>query len=193
TGYNALQIGFDGLQTRQSVRLLAENGTLIDQTMQTGTATVWLSFNSALTGPYAYYENGDNAKTVVKIYGEDGTLEYQSPLTRFFVGEKYAYTRPTVFADELVKTRSGALFWPNTIYADDSCGGIQCLGTWMWQQSPTIIPLRGTYAHVTPFDYGYRWHALTFSAFDATAMYFVTYVRIPEGKGPDGIQFMVSD
>ena len=73
--YNALNIGFAGLQLRRSIRLLAENGSVIDQAMQTvaGT-TLWLSFNSALTGAYTYYENGDNAKTAVQIYAEDGTL-----------------------------------------------------------------------------------------------------------------------
>src|SRR5207245_3649915 len=109
-GYGALNIGFSGLQPRQSIRLLAEDGSVIDQTMQTvaGT-TLLLSFNSAPTGAYNYYENGDNAKAVIQIYAEDGTPEYQSPLTRFFVGETYTYTRPRAFADELVKTRSGAL------------------------------------------------------------------------------------
>src|SRR5207245_583965 len=108
SGFGALNIGFAGLQLRQSIRLLAEDGSVIDQTMQTVSGTtLWLSFNSALTGAYKYAENGDNAKATVRIYAEDGTLEYQSPLTRFYEGETYTYSRPRAFADETIKTRSG--------------------------------------------------------------------------------------
>ena len=208
SGYSALNIGFSGLQVRQSIRLLAENGSVIDQTMQTVSGTtLWLSFNSALTGAYTYYENGDNAKTAVQIYAEDGTLEYQSPLTRFFVGEQYKYTRPRAFADELVKTRSGALYWDPTypIYADEpidqtqNCpqGSSVCGGsggdTWLWQQSPNAIPLRNTYAHITLFSYGQRAHWWGAAARIVTPTYFITYVRIPAGKSPDGIQFWIAD
>src|SRR5206468_1434093 len=151
---------FAGLQLRQSIRLLADDGSVIDQAIQTGTGTLWLSFNSALTGAYKYYENGDNTKTFVQIYAEDGTLEYQSPLTRFFVGEQYVYTRPQAFADEVVKSQSGSLFWPNIAtadYADDSdfCGqtGIVCGTGWNWKASPDIRgATRGNHAHVMLFD-----------------------------------------
>src|SRR5207249_3406839 len=34
SGYNALQIGFDGLAYHQSVQLVGDDGTVIDQTMQ---------------------------------------------------------------------------------------------------------------------------------------------------------------
>ena len=196
-----LDIGFDGLQSRQSIALVGEDGSVVDQTMQPGAGTVWLSFNSALTGPYKNYENGDNTKTMVRIYAEDGTLEYQSPLTRFFVGERYAYTRPRALADELVRTTSGALRWPNTIYADEKNAGtcfdvpgkiVACSGSWSWQQSPTVRgALRGNYVHLTPFDYGSRTHYFTFDIGDPIPDYFISYVRIPEGKSPDGIQLMV--
>jgi len=192
SGFNALNIGFAGLQPRQSIRLLAEDGSIIDQTIQTvaGT-TLWLSFNSALTGAYKYAENGDNAKSVVQIYAEDGTLEYQSPLTRFFVGEQYTYTRPRTFADELVKTRSGSLYWPNPaqVYADDSCAGITCLndGSWVWKQSPDVRAMFGTKVHFTAFDYGYREHGFTMTATSMPIFGFIIYVLIPQNKAPDGI------
>ncbi len=220
TGYYALQIGFSGLQPRQSIRLLAENGLVIDQTMQTGTGTLWMSFNSAPTGAYNYYENGDNAKAAIQIYAEDGTLEYQSPLTRFFVGEQYTYTRPRTFADELVKTRNGALYWPagsTGIYADEfgDCdnhvNGITCfpssnwnglctqgsqgLGCWRQadgQDSLTKGAIRGNYVHVTPFDYGSRTHWFRTSG-HSNPNYFVTYVRIPSGRAPDGIALLFGE
>ncbi len=195
TGYNALNIGFSGLQPRQSIRLLAENGTVIDQTMQTSAGTLWLSFNSALTGAYMYAENGDNAKTVVQVYAEDGTLEYQSPLTRFFVGEQYTYTRPRAFADRLVKTTSGAVYWPQTIYADDSCpSGATCDGspTWVWQQAPNVPPLSGVSAHVTTFNYGVRWHRWLQTTGILTPDYFVTYIRISSGNAPASIGLIVN-
>ena len=200
TGYSALNIGFVGLQPRQSISLLAADGSVIDQTMQTvaGT-TLWLSFNEALWyGPYMYAENGDNAKTIVQIYAEDGTLEYQSPLTRFFVGEQYVYTRPQAFADEVVKSQSGSLFWPNIAtadYADDSdfCGqtGIVCGTGWNWMASPDIRgATRGNHAHVMLFDYGTREQQFTLPSKTAPS-YFVTYIRIPAGKAPDSIGFVV--
>lgn len=198
SGFSALSVGFDGLQSRQSIALVAENGTIIDQAMQTGTGTLWLSFNSALTGTRAYYENGDSAKSTVRIYAEDGTIEYQSPLTRFFVGERYTYTRPRAFADELVKTRNGALYWQNpgtNIYADDACpSGATCDGlpAWVWQQSPNVIPMRGTSAHFTTFGYGVRWHRWYQTTGILTPDYFATYIRIPTGKTPDGIGLIVS-
>jgi len=207
-----LDIGFDGLQPRQSVSLISEDGSVIDQAVQTGAGAVWLSFNSALTGAYAYYENGDNAKTAVKIYAEDGTLEYQSPIRRFFVGQRYAYARPRTFADELVKTTSGALCWirdscwggsANPIYADekDPSGNcfvaagftIGCYGTWTWQQSPNTRALRGSYVHTTQFDFGTRFHYFTITPAPNIPTYFVTYILIPEGRTPDGIGLLVED
>src|SRR2546428_1127955 len=158
-----------------------------------------LSFSSALTGTYRYPENGDNAKTTVQIYAEDGTLEYQSPLTRFFVGEQYTYTRPRTFADELVKTRSGALYWTNPIYVDESCSGVTCTPTqWTWRaadvqgaQTPSVT--RGSLVHVTPFDYGYREHYwLNSNQWNAIPSYFIVYVLIPSNKAPDTILFGVN-
>ncbi len=196
THYSALDVGFDGLQPRQSIRLLAEDGSVIDQMMQTVSGTtLWLSFNSALTGAYSYYENGDNAKTLVQIYAEDGTLEYQSPLTRFFVGERYTYARPRAFADEVSKGQSGALSWQLPVFADDDCAGITCPndGSWVWKSSPDVRgALRGTKVHVTPFDYGSRAHYFSVSG-QTNPSYFVTYVRIPARQAPDGIGLLFEE
>jgi RHS repeat-associated protein len=190
-----LDVGFDGLQPRQSISLSGEDGSVIDQTMQSGTGTVWLSFNSALTGAYAYHENGDNARTTVRIYAEDGTLEYQSPLTRFFVGERYTYARPRAFADEVVKTRSGALYWPNSIYIDENCPGPTCSGTWTWvdpSTGATRSVMRGSKAHITTFDYGYREHSWENNqVWNAIPAYFVVYVKIPSNRASDTILFGV--
>ncbi len=200
TGYDALKIGFAGLQLRQSIELLDDAGQVIDQGMQAGTNTMFLSFNSVVPSLFAYQyaENGHNARTTVRIYAEDGTLEYQSPLTRFFVGEQYTYTRPRAFADELLKTRSGSLYWPQYIYADepDFCGGnTSCSPGWTWQYgdgpgAPVRGAQRGNWVHTMPFDYGYRGHLFTMPeiVLGSNQNYFVTYVRIPAGKAPDEIE-----
>ena len=127
----------------------------------------------------------------MQIYAEDGTLEYQSPLTRFFVGEQYVYTRPRTLADELVKTRSGSLYWPNPtqVYADDSCAGITCPndGSWVWKQSPDARAMFGAKVHVTSYGYGYREHGFTMTATSMPTFGFIVYVLIPGNKAPDGI------
>src|SRR3989449_1076521 len=193
-------IVFAGIQLRQSVRLMAEDGTVIDQSIQTGAGLLLLSFNSGLTGPYKNYENGHNARTIVQVFAEDGTLEYQSPLTRFFVGEKYAYIRTKAFADELVKARSGALYWPQYIWADENtfCGGnITCASTnpngWTWQTTPTSAAIPGNYVHTIPFDYGRRSDSFTTTevVLQSSQNYLVTYVKIPAGKTPDEIGFAI--
>ena len=211
TGYGALNVGFAGLQLRQSIALIAENGVVIDRAQQTvAGSTLFLSFNSLLSGAYAYYEQGDNGKTVVRIYAEDGTLEYQSPLTRLFVGELYTYTRPTAFADEFVKRTDGALSWPNIStadYGDESnfCTqqGITCavenvVQSWpstLWRTAgtDTLSALRGVNVHATPFGYGARTHDFRLTTSLAAPEFFVTFIRIPTGKSPDGIALLVRD
>src|SRR5207247_10367430 len=111
----------------------------------------------APSGAYSHYENGDNAKTSIRIYAEDGSLEYQSPFTRFSVGERYTYTRPRAFADELVRTRNGATYWPNWVWADEfgfCSGNITCAGSWTWREADvagaqTSSALRNYFVHVT--------------------------------------------
>jgi len=222
TGYGALNIGFSGLGNREAIRLLSDDGTVIDHGQAGSSGLVFLSFNPTPNGCvpsacdptvsyHVYAETGDNARSTVRIYAEDGTLEYQSPLTRFFVGEQYTYARPRTFADELVKTRSGALYWPSIGTADwgDEYGfcsqaGITCYvensqAAWpTWREvdvqgTQSSQSARGVYVHVTPFDYGVRTHSFLLATAQTVPAYFVTYVKIPEGKSPDGIGLLVRD
>ena len=196
SGYGALNIAFDGLLTRQSIQLLDASGTMFAQSQQTSSGTIFLSFYKTQDAFPRYFETGDNTQTVVRIYAEDGTLEFQSPFTRFFVGERYTYTRPKAFADELVKTRSGGLYWPQYVWVDENpfcTGNISCYGLWDWEQSPQVLgALRGSYVHKSVFDYGIRQHWFT-EPTQAIPNYFVTNVRIPSGKTPNGIGLILAE